>query len=81
MDELDLLRTDEFDNTIPPTKWDLFEALDRVSIQMNQLSDALCDHQGLNDEQAKMASQAFSLLFEVYQIAGDRFFEATKDED
>jgi len=41
----------------------------------------LCNHRGLNDEQARKASQAFSLLFDIYQTAGARFFEATKDEE
>lgn len=80
MNELELLRDDNYENR-PATKWDLFEAMDRVSTQMNQLHDSLCNHQGLNDEQARKASQAFSLLFDIYQTAGARFFEATKDED
>jgi hypothetical protein len=80
MDKLDLLRDDEFENK-PPTKWDLFEAMDRVSVQMNQLSDSLNNHPGFNEDQAKKASQAFSLLFDIYQIAGKRFFEATEGDD
>ena len=81
MDELDLLRDENFDATLVPTKWHLFEAMDRTSVQMNQLHDSLCNHPGFNEEQARMASQAFSLLFDLYQSAGARFFEATKDEE
>lgn len=80
MDDLDLLRDNDYQDT-PPTKWDLFEAMDRASVQMNQLHDALCNHRGLNEDQARKASQAFSLLFDIYQIAGSRFFQATEDED
>lgn len=80
MDDLEFLRDDDYQDT-PPTKWDLFEAMDRASVQMNQLHDSLCNHRGLNDEQARKASQAFSLLFDIYQTAGARFFEATKDEE
>jgi len=80
MDELEFLRDDDYQDA-PPTKWDLFEAMDRASVQMNQLHDSLCNHRGLNDEQARKASQAFSLLFDIYQTAGARFFEATKDEE
>ena len=80
MDDFEFLRDDDY-QAAEPTKWDLFEAMDRTSVQMNQLSDVLCNHRGLNDEQAKKAAQAFSLLFEIYQTAGERFFEATKDED
>ena len=81
MDELELLRDDDFDATVVPTKWHLFEAMDRASVQMNQLNDSLCNHPGLNDEQARKASQAFSLLFDIYQIAGQRFFDATEGEE
>jgi len=80
MDKLEFLRDNDYQDA-PPTKWDLFEAMDRVSTLSNQLHDSLCNHRGLNDEQARKASQAFSLLFEIYQSAGERFFEATKDEE
>jgi len=81
MDDLDILRTDDFDTNHVPTKWDLFEAMDRTSILMNNLSDALSDLPGLNEEEARKASQAFSLLFDIYQSVGARFFEMTKDEE
>jgi len=80
MDKLDLLRDDEFKNK-PPTKWDLFEAMDRTSSLMKQVEDSLHNHPGLNEEQARMAQEAFVLLYDMYQIAGVRFFEMTKDED
>jgi hypothetical protein len=76
----DLLRDEDFEDRMP-TKWDLFEIMDRTSVQMNQLHDSLCNHVGLNEEQARMAQQAFKLLFDIYQIAGTRFFDATEDED
>jgi hypothetical protein len=79
MDKLDLLRDDEFENK-PPTKWDLFEAMDRTSSLMSQVENSLHNHSGLNEEQARMAQDAFVLLFDIYQIAGARFFEMTKDE-
>ena len=80
MDDLDLFRDEDFVADVVTTKWHLFEAMDRASVQMNQLHDSLFNHSGLNDEQARKASQAFSLLFDIYQTAGARFFEATKDE-
>jgi len=81
MDELDLLRTDDFDTTYVPTKWDLYEAMDRSSILINNISDALNNHPGLNEEESRKASRAFSLLFEIYQSTGATFFEMTKDEE
>lgn len=79
-EEIRLLRTDEFD-TIFPTKWDLYESMDRSSVQMNQLHDALVDLPGFDEDQAEKAQKAFTLLFEIYQAAGAKFFAATEDED
>lgn len=79
MDEQDILRDEDFEFR-EPTKWDLFEAMDRASIIMRQLDDALNNHVGLNEDQARKAYQAFGLLFDIYQTAGARFFEETRDE-
>jgi len=81
MEDLNILRDEDFDSTKVPTKWDYFEAMDRTSIVFTQLDSLLHNHPGLDEEQAKMAYQAFKLLFDVYQIAGTKFFEFTKDED
>jgi len=75
----DFLRDEEFEDKIP-TKYDLFEAMDRSSCLMRQVEDSLHNHPGLNEDQARKASQAFSLLFDIYQVAGARFFEMTKND-
>jgi hypothetical protein len=80
MDEQDILRDENYEYRVP-TKWDLFEVMDRSSTIVRQFEDALNNHVGFNDDQARKAYQAFSLLFDIYQSAGARFFEATKDEE
>jgi hypothetical protein len=81
MDDLDILRDEHFDPTVVPTKWDYFEVMDRTSVLMNQVSETLNNHPGFDEEQAKMAYQAFKILFDLYQTAGAKFFEFTKDEE
>jgi hypothetical protein len=81
MEDLELFRDENFDDKHIPTKWDYFEAMDRSSIAFAQLEGLLYNHPGLDKEQSEMAAKAFGLLFEIYQRAGSRFFELTKDED
>jgi len=75
----DILRDEDYESR-EPTKWDLFEAMDRTSIIMRQLDDALNNHVGFDEDQAKKAYQAFGLLFDIYQTAGAKFFSATENE-
>jgi hypothetical protein len=78
MEDVELFRDDEFDFTKDPSEFDLFEAMDRTSQVFQQLESALHNHVGLNLEQAEKAQQAFQLLWDIYQIAGERFFETQK---
>ena len=81
MDDLDILRTDDFDAMVVPTKWYMFEVMDRASMLLNHIDDALCNHPGLDEEHARKAQQAMNLIMDIYQYAGVRFFEMTKDEE
>ena len=81
MDEIELFRGEEFDADKIPDQFDLYEAMDRSSLIMNQLETALYNHPGLDEEQAKMAHDAFQLLFDIYQRAGSRFFDTQEQEE
>lgn len=80
-DDLEIFRDEDFDSEKVLTKYDYFEAMDRTYVVFKELDDLLYNHQCFSVEQAKMAQQAFSLLFKIYKHAGARFFEFTKDED
>ncbi|HEY6437595.1 MAG TPA: hypothetical protein VIY47_13465 [Ignavibacteriaceae bacterium] len=79
-DNLEIFRDEDFDSEKVLTKYDYFEAMDRTYIVFRQLDDLLYNHQGFSVEQARMAQQAFELLFEIYQQAGRKFFDFTEND-
>lgn len=77
---MDLLRSEDFDNTVVPDKFLYFEVMDRTHILCNHIEAALGDHPGLDEEHSAMALQASELLAEIYQWAGHKMGEVTKDD-
>ncbi len=77
---MDLLRSENFDETVIPDKWLYFEVMDRTHILCTQLESALGDHPGLDEEHAAMALRASELLAEIYQWAGHKLIEVSKDD-
>ena len=77
---MDLLRSEEFDKDVVPDKWFYFEVMDRTHILCNHIEVALGDHPGLDEEHSAMALQASELLAEIYQWAGRKMGEVTKDD-
>jgi hypothetical protein len=78
-EELDLLRSENFDGTIVPDKWYYFEIMDRTHMLCNHIETALGDHPGLDEEHAAMALQASMLIGEIYQWAGRKMDEVVDD--
>lgn len=70
MDDLDILRDENFDSTIVPDKWYYFEIMDRSHMLMNHIYEAYCNHPGLDEEHARKAQQALDIIMEIYQYAG-----------
>jgi len=70
MDDLDILRDENFDSTIVPDKWYYFEVMDRSHMLMSHISEAYCNHPGLDEEHARKAQQALDIIMEIYQYAG-----------
>jgi hypothetical protein len=77
---MELLRTEDFDKTVVPDKWFYFEIMDRAHILLTHLDAAFSDHPGLDEEHSAMALQASELIGEIYQWAGHKLEEVTKDE-
>ena len=67
-----VLRDDDYDASIAPTKWHYFEALDRCHMVMVHLTEALCNHPALTEEEAELAETAMDNLMEIYQRLGRR---------
>jgi len=67
MDNLDILRDENFDSSIVPDKWYYFEAMDRCNIIMSHITEALCNHPALEIDEAKMAQDAINSIMEIYQ--------------
>ena len=74
-DDLRLLRDENYDPSIKPDKWYYFEALDRCSMLMTYITDALCNHPALSDVDAKHAQDAVMSIMEIYQNMGCKLDE------
>jgi len=70
----ELFRDQDFDSTKVPDQFDYFEAMDRTSVLLNHLSDALYNHVGLSEVEAREAQVAHQALFNLYQSLGVKFF-------
>lgn len=51
-----------------------YEIMDRTSCIVNEIADNIGNHPALTKKQNKKLEKALSLLNEVYQIAGDKFY-------
>jgi hypothetical protein len=63
-----------------PDMWHYFEVMDRTTMICCQIETALADHPGLDKEHAAMIEQATALIGEVYQWAGRKLDEASKND-
>ena len=72
--EDELFRDQDFESDKVPDQFDIFEAMDRASIVLSHLNDALYNHIGLNEEEARLANTAHKALFDLYQSLGNKFF-------
>jgi hypothetical protein len=67
-----MLRDSDFDPSIAPNAWHNFEALDRCHMIIIHITEALCNHPALTDEEAELAESAVDNLMEIYQRLGQR---------
>lgn len=58
---------------------DIYEALDRISVQIDQL-DRLYDHKGLTQKANKKIDEALESLAEAYQLQA-KYFELCEEGD
>lgn len=63
-----------------PDKWNYFEVMDRAYILCSQIDTALTNHPGLDKEHNEMVEKASELIGEIYQWAGRKLDEVTKNE-
>lgn len=70
--EYTALRDDDFDESVVPTQWHYFEALDRCHMITVHISSALYNHPGLTLEEAELAQLAVDNIMEIYQRLGRR---------
>jgi hypothetical protein len=70
MNDIDILRDENFDPTIKADKWYIFEAMDRAHMVMGHINDAFCNHPALDEEEAKLAQDAINNIMEIYQRMG-----------
>ena len=71
----DLFRDSEFDPSIVPDQWYYFEALDRTNMLMTNITSALYNHPGIDEENSAKVQKAMDLLSEVYQSIGQQVFK------
>ena len=73
----DLMREDDFDDSIIPDEFFYFEIMDRASMLCNQIDHAFFNHPGLDEEHSKMAARSLALIAEIYQWAGRKMIDIT----
>jgi len=78
--ENDLYRDEEFtlENL---NELHCFEALDRCHMLQTHLENALFNHMGVSDNEARLLNQVSILLADVYQSLGQRAFKEHGDPE
>jgi hypothetical protein len=66
-------------NSNEDRKWLYFEIMDRAHMLCAQIDTAFTDHPGLDQEHADLVEEAAELIGELYQWAGAKLAESSKD--